>query len=179
MFLLVMLFSVSGFTEEKSLLCRSDDLDIFYSFCETKLAYIAFLHSSLPLQGSHEVGTGKNTFSFKVEPCSLKNNSVWKGFMFWIPKADLSVLTGRVSLWFQGSLSLKWNAVLCHGEDDEYSFCGTLKGETINTTVRISGAQPRYKMGKYIVIFEGFAGHFNNLIICMNYTFVIKQNLME
>ncbi|XP_044279996.1 lymphocyte antigen 96 [Varanus komodoensis] len=157
MFLLVMLFSVSGFTEEKSLLCRSDDLDIFYSFC----------------------GTGKNTFSFKVEPCSLKNNSVWKGFMFWIPKADLSVLTGRVSLWFQGSLSLKWNAVLCHGEDDEYSFCGTLKGETINTTVRISGAQPRYKMGKYIVIFEGFAGHFNNLIICMNYTFVIKQNLME
>ncbi|XP_062986930.1 lymphocyte antigen 96 [Elgaria multicarinata webbii] len=157
MFQLVLILFLCGFTvaQEKRLLCRSDDLDIFYSYC----------------------GTGINTFSFKAEPCSLKGHSVWKGIMFWIPKADLTILTGRVALWHKGLLSLKWDVTLCHGVDDDYSFCGTLKGETINTTVRISSRQPDYKQGEYMVIFEGFSGHFENFIVCMNYTFVIKQRL--
>ncbi|XP_042320450.1 lymphocyte antigen 96 isoform X2 [Sceloporus undulatus] len=121
--LAVMILSVYGFTmaEEKYLLCRSDDLDIFFSSC----------------------GPGRIIFFFRVEPCSLKV-SVWRGRMFWIPKADITTLAARIGLWHEGTKVLKWKTILCHGVDDDYSFCGTLKGETINTTVRISGAQPTY-----------------------------------
>ncbi|KAH0617635.1 hypothetical protein JD844_016080 [Phrynosoma platyrhinos] len=128
--------------EEKHLLCRSDDLDIFFSFCSP----------------------GAIIFSFTVEPCSLKV-SVWWGSMFWIPKADMTTLSARIGLWHEGVKALKWETILCHGVDDEYSFCGTLKGETINTT------------GEYTAVFEAFSGHFEELVACLNYTLIIKQKL--
>ncbi|KAJ7338930.1 hypothetical protein JRQ81_012832 [Phrynocephalus forsythii] len=103
-----MILFVSGFagTQEKQLLCSSDDLDIFFSFCRP----------------------GTSTFFFTVKPCSLKF-SVWWGSMFWIPKFDLTVLSGRVRLWNGGMHALKKDVVLCKGVDDGYSFCGALKGE--------------------------------------------------
>ncbi|XP_042320451.1 lymphocyte antigen 96 isoform X3 [Sceloporus undulatus] len=125
--LAVMILSVYGFTmaEEKYLLCRSDDLDIFFSSCE----------------------------------------------------ADITTLAARIGLWHEGTKVLKWKTILCHGVDDDYSFCGTLKGETINTTVRISGAQPTYLQGEYTAVFEAFSGYFEELVACMNYTLIIKQKL--
>uniref|UniRef100_A0ABM5GBX1 Lymphocyte antigen 96 n=1 Tax=Pogona vitticeps TaxID=103695 RepID=A0ABM5GBX1_9SAUR len=154
--LIVMILFVSGFTvaQEKQLLCRSDDLDIFYSSCSP----------------------GTSTFFFTVKPCSLKV-SVWMGFMFWIPKFDITVLTSYTSLWYGGVNSLKWKSVICKGVDDGYSFCGALKGETINTTVRISGAQPTYDQGEYTFVFKAFSGYYKDLALCMNYTFIIKEKL--
>ncbi|XP_061461469.1 lymphocyte antigen 96 [Rhineura floridana] len=159
MFQFVMILSVCGFTvaQEKRLLCRTDDLDILYSNCSG--------------------GPHTNTFSFEVEPCSLKDHSVWMGTIFWIPRADLTILSAHVSLSFKGFEAIKWESVLCHGVDDDYTFCGALKGETINTTVRISGAMPTYPKGEYTVIFKGFSGYYEELIACMNYTVIIKQQL--
>ncbi|XP_060627670.2 lymphocyte antigen 96 [Anolis sagrei] len=154
--LAILILSVCGFTAagEKHLLCRSDDLDILFSSC----------------------GPGAAMFSFTVKPCSLKV-SVWQGHIFWIPKADITILTARIHIWHETLYVFKWEATLCHGVDDDYTFCGALKGETIDTTVRISGAQPTYLQGEYTIVFEAFSGHFEELIACMNYTLIIKQKL--
>ncbi|XP_078249975.1 lymphocyte antigen 96 isoform X2 [Pogona vitticeps] len=136
-----------------------------------------FLGNSAATTDSTEAtGPGTSTFFFTVKPCSLKV-SVWMGFMFWIPKFDITILTSYTSLWYGGVNSLKWKSVICKGVDDGYSFCGALKGETINTTVRISGAQPTYDQGEYTFVFKAFSGYYKDLALCMNYTFIIKEKL--
>ncbi|XP_053104358.1 lymphocyte antigen 96 isoform X3 [Hemicordylus capensis] len=109
---IVLILFASGFTvaQKKELLCRSDDLEISFSTC-----------------GDHSTGP----FTFGAEPCSFKGNSRWKGSLFWIPKADINVLTGCVRLWHANSKVLEWKGALCKGVDDDYSFCGALKGEFV------------------------------------------------
>ncbi|CAI5779360.1 Uncharacterized protein PODLI_1B009285 [Podarcis lilfordi] len=159
MFLLVMILSVCGFTvaEERHLLCSSDDVDILYSNCSR--------------------GLPTKDFFFTVEPCALKGNRKWRGTLFWIPRADLTILRAHVNIWSKGFESVKWKGTLCEGVDDGYTFCGALKGETINTTVRISGNEPTYEEGEYTVVVKAFAGHHKELIACLNYTIIIKQPL--
>uniref|UniRef100_A0A7M4FKX4 Lymphocyte antigen 96 n=1 Tax=Crocodylus porosus TaxID=8502 RepID=A0A7M4FKX4_CROPO len=43
------------------------------------------------------------------------------------------------NLWYLDAKALDWKQIICTGIDDDYSFCGTLKGETINTTINIRG----------------------------------------
>ncbi|XP_033011330.1 lymphocyte antigen 96 isoform X1 [Lacerta agilis] len=159
MFLLVMILSVCGFTvaEERHLLCSSEDIDILYSNCSR--------------------GLQTKDFSLKIEPCSLKGRSVWRGSLFWIPRADLTILRAHVNIWSKGFESVKWKGDLCKGVDDGYTFCGALKGETINTTVRFSGREPTFEEGEYTIVVKGFAGHHKELIACLNYTIIIKQPL--
>lgn len=41
---------------------------------------------------------------------------------------DLTFLRVIVTLWYGYKKALELKQVLCSGEDDEYSFCGALKG---------------------------------------------------
>ncbi|CAI5779362.1 Uncharacterized protein PODLI_1B009285 [Podarcis lilfordi] len=115
MFLLVMILSVCGFTvaEERHLLCSSDDVDILYSNCSR--------------------GLPTKDFFFTVEPCALKGNRKWRGTLFWIPRADLTILRAHVNIWSKGFESVKWKGTLCEGVDDGYTFCGALKGGRIHS----------------------------------------------
>uniref|UniRef100_A0A8C5S139 Lymphocyte antigen 96 n=1 Tax=Laticauda laticaudata TaxID=8630 RepID=A0A8C5S139_LATLA len=107
-FQLVIILSVYGFTValEKQLLCTSNDIDILYSYC----------------------GSGRDNFLFSVEPCWLRDRTKWQGTIFWIPKADLTVVNARIQLWNGPFKSLKWESTICYGVDDDYSYCGALKG---------------------------------------------------
>ncbi|XP_070796590.1 lymphocyte antigen 96 [Pituophis catenifer annectens] len=154
--LVIIILSVYGLTvaPEKQLLCTSNDIDILYSYC----------------------GSGRDNFLFSVEPCLLRDRSNWQGTIFWIPKADLTVVNARIQLSNGPSKAFKWESTICHGMDDDYSFCGTLKGETINTTVKISGSGSKYLQllkGEYIVILEIFTG-LKELVTCVNYTLFLK-----
>ncbi|XP_025028659.1 lymphocyte antigen 96 isoform X2 [Python bivittatus] len=156
LFKLVIILSVYGFTvaPEKQLLCTSSDIDIFYSYC-------------VP---------GTDTFFFSPKPCRLRDHSEWQGTIFWIPKADLTVVHARLRLWNGPLRAFEWESIVCHGVDDDYSYCGALKGETINTTARISGSGSRYLKlleGEYIVSLEVFSG-LKELITCVNYTLILK-----
>ncbi|KAM3840757.1 lymphocyte antigen 96 [Vipera latastei] len=155
-FQLVIILSVYGFTvaPEKQLLCTSHDIDILYSYC----------------------GSGRDTFFFSVEPCLLQDQTEWRGTIFWIPKADLTIVDARVQLQNGPLKAFKWESTVCHGVDDDYSFCGTLKGETINTTVRIRGSSTQYLKlflkGEYTASLEIFTGL--KLVTCVNYTLILK-----
>ncbi|XP_033011332.1 lymphocyte antigen 96 isoform X3 [Lacerta agilis] len=92
-------------------------------------------------------------------------------------RADLTILRAHVNIWSKGFESVKWKGDLCKGVDDGYTFCGALKGETINTTVRFSGREPTFEEGEYTIVVKGFAGHHKELIACLNYTIIIKQPL--
>ncbi|XP_070605294.1 lymphocyte antigen 96 [Erythrolamprus reginae] len=150
------ILSVYGFvvTLEKQLLCTSNDVDISYSYC----------------------GPGRDNFLASLDPCLLWDRRKWRASIFWIPKADLTVVDVRVQLLNGPINTFKWESTLCHGVDDDYSFCGTLKGETINTTVNISGAESKYLYlikGEYTAIFEIFTG-LKELVTCVNYTVILK-----
>ncbi|XP_063155467.1 lymphocyte antigen 96 [Candoia aspera] len=157
LFKLVTIFSVYGFTAapEKQLICTSDDIDILYNYCDPRT----------------------DTFFFSVKPCLLRGQSEWQGTIFWIPKADLTVVNARLRLWNGPLKALEWESTVCHGVDDDYSYCGALKGETINTTVRIRGSGSRYlkllEVGEYIVSLQVFSG-LKELMTCVNYTLILK-----
>ncbi|XP_015680141.1 lymphocyte antigen 96 isoform X1 [Protobothrops mucrosquamatus] len=155
-FQLVIILFVYGFTValEKQLLCTSHDIDILYSYC----------------------GSGRDTFFFSVEPCLLRDRTEWQGTIFWIPKADLTVVDARIQLWNGPLKALKWESTVCHGVDDDYSYCGTLKGETIKTTVKIRDSHSQYRKllkGEYIASLEVFTG-LKELVTCVNYTLILK-----
>ncbi|XP_060099611.1 lymphocyte antigen 96 [Heteronotia binoei] len=146
----------SGFiaAQEKQLLCRSPDLVLSYSSC----------------------GSSIETLVFGVEPCYLNGFSKWKGTIFWIPKRDVTFLRTTTVLWYERKKVLEWRQVLCIGEDDAYTFCGALKGETVNTTTRIAGDKANYPMGEYTAVLKGFYGHSEaDLFFCMNFTLILKK----
>uniref|UniRef100_A0A8D0C1J1 Lymphocyte antigen 96 n=1 Tax=Salvator merianae TaxID=96440 RepID=A0A8D0C1J1_SALMN len=139
--------------QQQELLCETDDLKILYSSC----------------------GHYDDTFSLKIEPCSLQV-SKWHLGIFWIPNGDITVLHAEVGIWHETHESLKFKVTLCQDEDDEYDFCGALKGETINTTSRASSSLPRYPKGNYTIILKVFSGHHKELILCMNYTLALLND---
>ncbi|XP_015680142.1 lymphocyte antigen 96 isoform X2 [Protobothrops mucrosquamatus] len=148
-FQLVIILFVYGFTValEKQLLCTSHDIDILYSYC----------------------GSGRDTFFFSVEPCLLRDRTEWQ-------EADLTVVDARIQLWNGPLKALKWESTVCHGVDDDYSYCGTLKGETIKTTVKIRDSHSQYRKllkGEYIASLEVFTG-LKELVTCVNYTLILK-----
>lgn len=158
--MIVILFASGSSTVvgKKQILCKSDDLEIFYSSCDPTT----------------------HNFSFQIKPCSLKfktDRSKWKGFFFWIPKADLTTVFGNVTMWFGNTKVLEWTDNICSGMDDGFSFCGALKGETINTTMNISsGPVNQYPTGEYTALFTAFSSpRKEKQIFCMNYTLIKKK----
>nr|XP_005306836.1 lymphocyte antigen 96 isoform X1 [Chrysemys picta bellii] len=108
----------SGFTESqgKKVLCSSSDVEISYSFCDS-MDHVLFL---------------------SIVPCSF-SESRWKVTLLWIPRSDIIFLESSIHVWYDAANLLEWKKVICSGFDDDYSFCGTLKGETLNTTFEFSG----------------------------------------
>ncbi|XP_030301220.1 lymphocyte antigen 96 isoform X2 [Calypte anna] len=100
-------------------LCMSSDLEMSYTFCDS-------------------VG---HIFMFNLTPCSIVDKSTWRAALTWIPRSDINFLKIVFNVWYNGAKALHWKEILCSGEDDKYSECGTLKGETIATEFDIKGAR--------------------------------------
>ncbi|KFR01330.1 Lymphocyte antigen 96 [Nipponia nippon] len=136
-------------------LCSSSDLEMSYTFCDS--AVYAFM--------------------FNLTPCSIMNQSAWKASLTWIPRSDISFLNIIFKVWYDGAKALYWKEALCRGVDDEYAVCGMLKGETIATTFDIKGARTKFPKGNYNIILEGFSDDSeNNMVICLNFTMIVKQD---
>ncbi|XP_038244357.1 lymphocyte antigen 96 isoform X2 [Dermochelys coriacea] len=144
----------SGFTESqgKKVLCGSSDVEISYSFCDSM----------------------DHVFFLSIVPCSF-SESRWKVTLLWIPKSDIIFLEGSMDLWYDAASILQWTEVICHGFDDDYSFCGTLKGETVNTTFELSGLKMPLPKGIYTILLRLFSVlSEKNLLLCMNVTLLMK-----
>ncbi|NWV12601.1 LY96 protein, partial [Ptilonorhynchus violaceus] len=136
-------------------LCTSSDLEMSYTFCDST-AHI---------------------FMFNLTPCSTMNKPVWKAALTWIPRSDILFLKIVFNVWYDGAKALLWKELLCSGADDEYSVCGTLKGETLVTEFDIKGSRTEFPKGNYNVIVQGFSDDSeNNVVICLNFTMIVKQD---
>uniref|UniRef100_A0A8C8RTS5 Lymphocyte antigen 96 n=1 Tax=Pelusios castaneus TaxID=367368 RepID=A0A8C8RTS5_9SAUR len=145
----------SGLTESqgKEIICNNSDIELSYSFCDSVA----------------------HRFSFRLLPCSI-NEQPWFATIFWIPRSDIVFLRYLLSSWYNGAKLLDIKKDVCSGFDDDYSFCGSLKGETINTTVRFSGLKITLKEGIYTIVLRGFSDHSEeNLLMCVNSTLTIKR----
>ncbi|NXR01271.1 LY96 protein, partial [Sagittarius serpentarius] len=136
-------------------LCKSSDLEISYTFCDSR----------------------PHTFMFSLTPCSIMNKSVWKAALTWIPRSDIIFLKIVFNVWYDNAKALQWKEVLCSGADDEFSVCGMLKGETVATTFDIKGARTKFPKGNYDIILQGFSDDSeNNMVMCLNFTMIVKQD---
>ncbi|KFP96580.1 Lymphocyte antigen 96, partial [Leptosomus discolor] len=117
-----------------------------------------------------------HVFMFNLTPCSIMNKPIWKAALTWIPRSDITFLKIVFKVWHSGIEALHWKEVLCSGADDEYSVCGALKGETIVSAFDIKGARITFPKGNYNVIIQAFSDDFqNNMVMCLNFTMIIKQ----
>ncbi|NWS39509.1 LY96 protein, partial [Probosciger aterrimus] len=137
------------------LLCTSSDLEMSYTFCDSTA----------------------HAFMFNLTPCSTMNKSAWKAALTWIPRSDIIFLKIVFNVWYDGAKALHWKEVICSGADDEYSVCGMLKGETLAAAFDIKGARTKFPKGNYSIILQGFSDDSEkNMIICLNFTMVVKQD---
>ncbi|XP_009962194.2 lymphocyte antigen 96 isoform X1 [Tyto alba] len=137
------------------LLCTSSDLEMSYIFCDSTA----------------------HAFMFNLTPCSVMNKSVWKAALTWIPRSDITFLKIVFKVWYEGANALQWKEVLCSGADDEYSVCGTLKGETFATAFDIKGSRIQFPKGNYNILLQGFSDDSdNNMVICLNFTMIVKKD---
>ncbi|XP_072185770.1 lymphocyte antigen 96 [Excalfactoria chinensis] len=135
-------------------LCTSSDLELSYAFCDSSAHY----------------------FQFNVTPCSMLNESVWHAAITWIPKSDVTFLKIVFTVWYEGATALRWRQVMCSGTDDEYSLCGRLKGETIETEFDIKGKRTVFPKGYYDVILQAFSDDSEKNIMCLNITMIVKED---
>ncbi|XP_065608481.1 lymphocyte antigen 96 isoform X1 [Cyrtonyx montezumae] len=151
MFVFFILFTpgVSGF------FCTSSDLELSYTFCDSSSHY----------------------FKFNVTPCSILNKSIWHATLTWIPKSDVIYLKILFTVWYEGARALHWKEVLCSGTDDAYSLCGSMKGETVGTQFDIKGNRILFPKGHYTVVLRAFSdASEQNIIMCLNFTMIVKQD---
>ncbi|KAG8441923.1 hypothetical protein GDO86_010923 [Hymenochirus boettgeri] len=66
--------------------------------------------------------------------------------------------------------------ILCTGTDDEYSFCGTLKGETIQFSAKNKTIfSIQITKGTYLFIMKVLAGDEEKIAFCGNISLIIKD----
>ncbi|NXI48871.1 LY96 protein, partial [Chloroceryle aenea] len=136
-------------------LCTSPDLELSYTFCDSTA----------------------HAFMFNLTPCSIMNTSIWKAVIAWVPRSDISFLKVVFNVWYDGANVLHWKEVLCSGADDEYSVCGTLKGETFETSFDIKGARIKFPKGLYNILIQAFSGDSgDSIVMCLNFTMTVKQD---
>nr|XP_032640660.1 lymphocyte antigen 96 [Chelonoidis abingdonii] len=152
--LIFFILFTSGFTESqgKNVICNSSDVEISYSFCDSM----------------------DDVFFLNIVPCSFSETR-WKVTLSLIPRSDIIFLEGSVNVWYDARNILAQKKVICSGFDDDYSFCGTLKGETLNATFEMSGLKMKLPKGIYTVFLTLFTDPSQkNLILCRNVTLLVK-----
>ncbi|XP_054451826.1 lymphocyte antigen 96 isoform X2 [Pteronotus mesoamericanus] len=151
----LMLFSTlfsSTFTEpgEQHWICNSSDASLWYSYCD---------NMEYPI-------------SIKPEPCVTVKGS--QGFLhiFFIPRKDIKKLYLNLHLSINTLEFPMRKEVICRGSDDKYSFCGALKGETVNTSVPFSFKEIRFPKGQYRFVVEAISGNTEEMLFCLNFTII-------
>ncbi|KAL1775943.1 lymphocyte antigen 96, partial [Sigmodon hispidus] len=117
---------------EQQWICNSSDAIVSYSYCDNM----------------------KFPILITAEPCiTLKGTSGFLHINF-IPRRDLKKLYFNLSINVNTIVMRPRREIICHGYDDNYSFCRALKGETVNTTVSFSFSGILLPKGRYTCIAE-------------------------
>ncbi|XP_075827553.1 lymphocyte antigen 96 isoform X1 [Microtus pennsylvanicus] len=141
---------------EQQWFCNSSDTTISYTYCDNMKSYPILITS---------------------EPCiTLKGTS---GFVYvnFIPRRDLKKLYFNLYVHVNSVKLPVREEIICHGYDDDYSFCRALKGETVNTRVPFSFKGVILPKGRYKCIAEAIVGDDRERLFCLNFTVVHGTNV--
>ncbi|XP_069816062.1 lymphocyte antigen 96-like isoform X2 [Dendropsophus ebraccatus] len=107
--LLFLLGFVTVCTSKKHVLCNTPRIEAFYEKCDDSYTPV-----------------------IRMEPCEIYMNTYANFSMTMIPRMDIDRLYSRVQISKESITVSDRRYVLCSGYEDEYDFCGALKGETLN-----------------------------------------------
>ncbi|XP_073487917.1 lymphocyte antigen 96 isoform X1 [Aquarana catesbeiana] len=138
-------------TITKHIMCDNHAMELFYVLCD---------------ENHH--------FSFSVDPCT----STWKEevnfSMTFIPRMNLDNAYVIVEIWKNSLKISEGRYDLCTGIDDEFDFCGALKGETITGHKKRTLSALPFLKGTSFGKFRVFAGQKEELILCVDVTLIYK-----
>ncbi|KAF6323459.1 lymphocyte antigen 96 [Rhinolophus ferrumequinum] len=154
-----MLFSTlfsSIFTDpgEQHWVCNSSDVSVWYTYCD---------NMKIPI-------------SINVTPCLEVKGS--KGYLHisYIPRRDTEDLYFNLYLSFNSLNFPMRKEFVCRGSDAYYSFCRTLKGETVNTSIPFSFKGILFSKGLYRCVVEAITGNTEEMLFCLNFTIIHHPN---
>ncbi|KAM4705649.1 lymphocyte antigen 96 [Rhinophrynus dorsalis] len=87
---------------------------------------------------------------------------------------DIHHLTGLVDIWRETIKVGEYQYILCSGVDDEYEFCGALKGETVRYSTARRFSLPPFHKGRYVMSIRVLAGDEDKMDFCCNVTLIVK-----
>ncbi|KAM3928085.1 lymphocyte antigen 96 [Leptodactylus fuscus] len=103
--LLFLLGFVTVETSRRHLICNTPKVEVYYEMCDDSL-----------------------TLVLKMEPCELSRNVAFNWSFTGIPRKNIDRLYLAVTVWKDSVTVSDLRYVICSGADDEYDFCGALKG---------------------------------------------------
>ncbi|XP_063781102.1 lymphocyte antigen 96 isoform X2 [Pseudophryne corroboree] len=138
----------------KYILCDTPQLNVFYILCD---------------ESDHPVLT--------MDPCIYRKNQLFNMSATMIPRADLDNVHAKIEIWQDSNKVSDQRYDLCSGVDDEFDFCGSVKGETVD--MRVYGksiGKMSFLKGIYVIKVHLFAGQQEEMFFCMEFTMSIKSN---
>ncbi|XP_075069770.1 lymphocyte antigen 96 isoform X3 [Mixophyes fleayi] len=153
----VLLFLLGFMTVEtitEHTLCDTPKLHVVYTLCD---------------ESDHPV--------INMEPCVFRRNVYGNLSVTFIPRMDLDHFYATVEVWHKSMKLLDGRYELCSGVDDEFDFCGGVKGETQVLGLYNESLQKLpFVKGIYVIKVHLFAGQKEELLFCMDFTMNIKYN---
>ncbi|XP_075128060.1 lymphocyte antigen 96-like [Leptodactylus fuscus] len=107
--LLFLLGFVAVESNRRHLICKTPKVEAFYEMCDDSFTPVV-----------------------KVEPCELSRNTALNYSFTVIAKKNIDRLYSVVQVAKESVTVSERRYDLCSGADDEYDFCGALKGETVS-----------------------------------------------
>ncbi|KAM4027555.1 lymphocyte antigen 96 [Anomaloglossus baeobatrachus] len=140
----------------KYILCDTPRVEAFYEMCDDE--------SFAPV--------------IKVEGCELSKHTYMNISLTAIPRKNIDRLYAMVEIWKESVTVSFTRFELCTGVDDEFDFCGALKGETV--TFFYDGRffrKLQLLKGLYTVKYQLLVGEKEELLLCFLGTLKVKAAL--
>ncbi|XP_069477320.1 lymphocyte antigen 96 isoform X2 [Ambystoma mexicanum] len=106
LFFSLYMFALSA-VPQKHFLCRTATIDMWYVFC----------------------GNTRYAPRITMKSCDANTKFGLNGIISWIPSFDVNNMYWTVAIWYNTLKVSDHTYVLCTGTDDEFEFCGSLKGD--------------------------------------------------
>ncbi|XP_068090928.1 lymphocyte antigen 96 [Hyperolius riggenbachi] len=136
----------------KHVVCDEPNLELYYSFC-----------------GESFVTTAA------MKPCVFNRQEYVNLSMTFIPRTNLDYVYAIFEVWHNSFKVSDATYPMCSGVDDDFSFCGALKGETIKLFKREHFPRLPDVKGVFTSKFRVFAGLKEEQIICIDFMLNIKE----
>ncbi|XP_063781101.1 lymphocyte antigen 96 isoform X1 [Pseudophryne corroboree] len=172
----------------KYILCDTPQLNVFYILCDEsdhpvltmdpciyrKNQLFNMSATMIPSGESAARNTAFNLYDLSGNELSKKDILICRTNG---RGADLDNVHAKIEIWQDSNKVSDQRYDLCSGVDDEFDFCGSVKGETVD--MRVYGksiGKMSFLKGIYVIKVHLFAGQQEEMFFCMEFTMSIKSN---